>query len=312
MSRYLVTGGCGFIGSHLVENLLLQGHEVLVLDDLSTGHLKNILPFEERISLHTGSISDEPLLEKILPGVEGVFHQAAIPSVPRSVKDPIATQKAGEIGTLTLLNAAVRAGVKRVVYAGSSSVYGDTPTLPKIETMLPSPRSPYAVSKLAGESYMTAFARCYPIDTATLRYFNIFGPRQDPNSPYSGVIARFSHALLKGQAPVIFGDGSQTRDFTYISNAVDANLRAMFSPTPLAGAVMNIAGGQRVSLRDLCAEMNSILGTALTPVFQPARAGDVRDSLADLSAAARLIGYAPRVSWQEGVRKLLEYDRVHL
>ncbi|MDZ4742810.1 MAG: NAD-dependent epimerase/dehydratase family protein [Verrucomicrobiota bacterium] len=309
MGHYLVTGGAGFIGSHIVEHLIARDYRVTVLDNLVTGHKSNLAPVWDRIRFVEGSINQEKALDEALAGIDGIFHQAAIPSVPRSVKDPIETQNAGEVGTLLLLKKAVEYGVKRVVYAGSSSVYGDTPTLPKHEDMCPSPRSPYAVSKLAGESYMTTFARCYPIDTVTLRYFNIFGPRQDPDSPYSGVMAKFSTVMRAGQAPLIFGDGSQTRDFTFVDNAVEANLLSMFSDKPLEGEVMNIASGQRVSLLDVINEFNHVLGTSFTPRFEPARAGDVKDSLADLTKAARLIGYTPKVSWQEGVLRLLDSER---
>lgn len=309
MGNYLVTGGAGFIGSHIARELLAQGHVVKILDNLVTGKLSNLEEIRDHIHLIEGSVNNAQTLEIALEGVEGVFHQAAIPSVPRSVKDPLETQSSGEVATLLLLRKAVEQGVRRVVYAGSSSVYGDTPTLPKKEDMRPRPRSPYAVSKLAGESYMSAFALCYPIDTATLRYFNIFGPRQDPNSPYSGVMAKFSSVMRAGQSPVIFGDGGQTRDFTYIENAVDANLKAMFCPRALEGAVMNIASGERVSLLDVIEEFNRVLGTDLKPQFEPTRAGDVRDSLADLTQARELIGYEVKIGWREGVKRLLEFDK---
>ncbi len=309
MGHYLVTGGAGFIGSHIARQLLAGGHEVRILDNFATGKLSNLEGIRDRLHLIEGSVNDASVLDIALKGVEGIFHQAAIPSVPRSVKDPLETQSSGEIATLLLLKKAVDHGIRRVVYAGSSSVYGDTPTLPKHEDMRPSPRSPYAVSKLAGESYMTAFARCYPIDTATLRYFNIFGPRQDPDSPYSGVMAKFSSCMRAGQCPVIFGDGRQSRDFTYVDNAVQANLKTMFRKEPLHGAVMNIASGERVSLLDVVEEFNRVLGTDRKPQFEPVRAGDVRDSLADLSKAREFIGYEVMVGWREGVRRLLEFDQ---
>ncbi|MDL5051033.1 NAD-dependent epimerase/dehydratase family protein [Oscillatoria amoena NRMC-F 0135] len=305
--HYLVTGGAGFIGSHIAASLVAQGFQVTVLDNLITGHESNLSGVREQIRFIKASISDPAALDEALSGVDGVFHQAAIPSVPRSIKQPLETQQSGEIGTLLLLTKAVEKNVRRIVYAGSSSVYGDTPTLPKVESMRPNPRSPYAVSKLAGESYMTAFSRCHPIDTITLRYFNIFGPRQDPNSPYSGVMAKFSTSLLAGQRPVIFGDGQQTRDFTFVDNAVDANLKAMFHPKPLGGEVINIAGGERVSLLDVLGEFNRVLGTQLEPIFEPARAGDVRDSLADLTKARELIGYHPQIPWRDGVKRLLAH-----
>lgn len=308
MGRYLVTGGAGFIGSHIAEKLVNEGHEVVILDNLVTGHRRNLSAIQERIEYIEGSINDPKALEKALLRVDGVFHQAAIPSVPRSVKDPIETQQSGEVGTLLLLQSAVRQGVKRVVYAGSSSVYGDTPTLPKVEEMKATPRSPYAVSKLSGEGYMSAFALCYPIDTVTLRYFNIFGPRQDPCSPYSGVMAKFSSVMRAGQRPTINGDGHQTRDFTYIDNAVHANFLAMFSEKPLGGEIMNVAIGQRVSLLEVVEEFNRVLGTNLEPLLAPTRAGDVRDSLADMSKARKLLGYEPLVDWRQGVARLLEYD----
>lgn len=304
MGHYLVTGGAGFIGSHIVEGLVAQGHRVTVLDNLCTGHKRNLSAVESRIEFIQGDAGDATVLSRILKGVDGIFHQGAIPSVPRSVKEPLECQRSGEVTTLTLLKCAVEAGVKRVVYAGSSSVYGDTPTLPKQEDMKPNPMSPYAVSKLAGECYLSVFARCYPIDTATLRYFNIFGPRQDPNSPYSGVMAIFLTKMKKGEAPVIYGDGLQSRDFTYVENAVQANLKAMFCAQPLGGAVMNIATGVQVTLRDVVNEFNTILGTKLEPQFTNPRTADVRHSLADLTRARTLIGYEPTVGWQEGLRRL--------
>ncbi|MDZ4815390.1 MAG: NAD-dependent epimerase/dehydratase family protein [Verrucomicrobiota bacterium] len=309
MGVYLITGGCGFIGSHIAERLLSEGHEVVVLDNLSTGHEHNLKHLSGPITFVHGAAGDEVVVRKLMSSkkIDGIFHQAAIPSVPRSINEPLQCQLSGEVATLTLLRCAVDAGVKRVVYAGSSSVYGDTPTLPKVEDMAPSPKSPYAVSKLAGESYMTVFAKCYPIDTVTLRYFNVFGPRQDPASPYSGVMARFLTAIRAGERPVIFGDGNQTRDFTYVSNAVDGNLLAMFNPQPLGGAVINIASGDRVSLLEVVSAFNEVLGTKFEPDFKPERAGDVRDSLADLSKARTLLGFTPRIHWRDGIKKLVAY-----
>ncbi|MCY3018570.1 MAG: SDR family oxidoreductase [Planctomycetota bacterium] len=300
----LVTGGAGFIGSHLVDALLAQGHAVRVVDNFSTGSRDNLAHCLARISLLEGDVGDPDIALAACRDVEYVFHQAAIPSVPRSVKDPFSTQRAGEIATLRLLDACAAQGVKRIMYAASSSAYGDAPGLPRAETMPPAPMSPYAASKLACEYYVRAYAHCRGLDGVCLRYFNIFGPRQDPDSPYSAVIALFLKLMRQGQAPHIHGDGEQTRDFTYVVNVVHANLLAMRVRGPLNGQAINVGCGERSSLNALVAALNDALGTSLTPTYGPPRAGDVAHSLADISRARELLGYVPRVPFPEGIRRL--------
>ncbi len=297
---YLVTGGAGFIGSHLVEALLKRGESVRVVDDFSTGRLENLRGFTQHIDLITGDISDPNIARAAVDGVEVVFHEAALPSVPRSIRDPLGTHEAAATGTLQMLHAAQQAGVKRFIYAASSSAYGNTPTLPKIETMPTSPRSPYAVAKLAGEQYCQAFFHVHKMETVCLRYFNIFGPRQDPDSAYAAVIPKFATELLAGRAPVIFGTGDQTRDFTYIDNAVQANLLAAETPD-IGGEVFNIACGERISLNQLVTLLQEETGVHLAPHHTADRAGDVRDSLASIDKAKRMLGYKPEVSVQEGI-----------
>jgi nucleoside-diphosphate-sugar epimerase len=311
MPRYLVTGGAGFIGSHLVEELLRRGDTVRVVDNLSTGRRDNLAaaasaagaPVPELVE---GDLAEASVAAASVAGVDYVLHQAAIPSVPRSVAEPIASNRANIDATLQLLVAARDAGVRRVVFAGSSSVYGDAVELPKHEGMPLKPLSPYALQKQAGEQYLRLFTTLYGLDTVTTRYFNVFGPRQDPSSPYSGVISLFIRAVLDGQSPVIYGDGGQTRDFTYVANTVDGVLRAAVAPN-VAGEVINVATSGRVSLTALLAEVQRLLGTALTPTFLPARAGDIRDSQADIGKAARLLGYAPGVPFAEGLRRTVEW-----
>ena len=307
MSSYLVTGGAGFIGSHLAEELVRRGHAVRVADSLITGKRRNIehIPGVEFLE---GDLADLAVAERAVEGREYVLHQAAIPSVPRSVKDPVASNRANVDATLSVLTAARAAGVKRFVYAGSSSVYGDTPTLPKREDMPPNPLSPYALQKLVGEQYCQMFTRLYGFETVTIRYFNVFGPRQDPGSPYSGVISLFSKALLEKRRPIIYGDGEQTRDFTYVANVVDGVLRACEEPKAV-GEVINVATGGRISLNELLRAMNRIVGTSLEPIYQAPRVGDVRDSQADISKARDLLGYAPIVPFEEGLEKTLEWRR---
>jgi len=307
MSSYLVTGGAGFIGSHLAEELVRRGHAVRVADSLITGKRRNIehIPGVEFLE---GDLADLAVAERAVEGREYVLHQAAIPSVPRSVKDPVASNRANVDATLSVLTAARAAGVKRFVYAGSSSVYGDTPTLPKREDMPPNPLSPYALQKLVGEQYCQMFTRLYGFETVTIRYFNVFGPRQDPGSPYSGVISLFSKALLEKRRPIIYGDGEQTRDFTYVANVVDGVLRACEEPKAV-GEVINVATGGRISLNELLRAMNRIVGTNLEAIYQAPRAGDVRDSQADISKARDLLGYAPIVPFEEGLEKTLEWCR---
>jgi len=299
----LVTGGAGFIGSHLVERFLAEGATVRVIDDFSTGSRENLAPFMDRIDLHEQSITDPAACAAACVGVDYVLHQAALPSVSRSVSNPVATHDVSATGTLNMLVAANDAGVRRLVYAGSSSAYGDTPTLPKHEGMASMPRSPYAVAKLAGEHYAQVFPRLFGLETAVLRYFNVFGPRQDPNSVYSAVIPLFLDAALAGRAPTIFGDGSQTRDFTYIDNVVDANLRACTAPAEgVSGEVFNVGCGERISVTDLWQAIQAALGIEIEAQYGPARAGDVRDSLADLAKISDRLGYRVQISLHEGIR----------
>ncbi|HXY32287.1 MAG TPA: SDR family oxidoreductase [Gemmatimonadaceae bacterium] len=303
--RYLVTGGAGFIGSHLVEYLVGTGEEVVVLDDFSTGKRETLVPWSRRIALVEGSIVDPGICARAMRGVDFVLHQAALPSVPRSVKDPEATHAVCATGTLNLLVAARNAKVARFVYAASSSAYGDTPELPKRETMLARPRSPYAAAKLTGEHYCRAFHASYGLPTVSLRYFNVFGPRQDPASQYAAVVPKFLVAALTGEPPTIFGDGRQTRDFTFVANVVRANLQACAAGPPAFGEVCNIGCGSRVSLLDLWQSIRSLVGATVEPRHEPVRAGDVRDSLASLDRARELIGYVPEVSLEDGLRLTL-------
>jgi nucleoside-diphosphate-sugar epimerase len=305
MSSYLVTGGAGFIGSHLSEELVRRGHRVRVVDNLITGKRRNLehLPGIEFLE---GDLADGGVAERAVQGVDYVLHQAAIPSVPRSVKDPIASNRANIDASLNVLVAARDAGVKRLVYAGSSSAYGDTPTLPKREDMPTRPLSPYALQKLVAEQYCQMFTRLYGLETVTIRYFNVFGPRQDPGSPYSGVISLFATAILENRAPTIYGDGEQTRDFTYIANVVDGVLRACEAPGA-AGEVVNVATGGRISLNELLRTLNGIVGTNIRAVYTAGREGDVRDSQADISKAKALLGYTPLVQLEEGLKHTLDW-----
>jgi nucleoside-diphosphate-sugar epimerase len=304
---YLVTGGAGFIGSHIAGALAESGARVRVLDDLSTGHAENLEEMGGRVEFVRANLLDADALKRALEGVELVFHEAAIPSVPRSVDNPEETHRACVEGTFALLVAARAAGVRRVVYAASSSAYGDQPTLPKVEDMAPQPLSPYAAAKLVGEYYCQVWARTYGFETVSLRYFNVFGPRQDPGSQYSGVISRFIAALLSGERPVIYGDGEQSRDFTYISNVVDANLRAA-ETTRGIGEVVNVATGERETLNELLEVLKGITGkTDVTAEYREARVGDVRHSLADITRARELLGYEPTVGLEEGLRKTIEW-----
>jgi len=307
MAFYLVTGGAGFIGSHLAEELVRRGHRVRVADSLITGKRRN-LDHIPGVELVEGDLADSAVAERAVAGVDYVLHQAAIPSVPRSVSDPVASNRANVDATLNVLVAARDAGVKRLVYAGSSSAYGDTPTLPKREDMPTGPLSPYALQKLVGEQYCQMFTRLYGFETVTIRYFNVFGPRQDPGSPYSGVISLFATALLEGRQPTIYGDGGQTRDFTFVANVVDGVLRACEAKA-VAGEVINVATGGRISLNELLRAMNQIVGTNIQPIYAAPRAGDVRDSQADISKAQRLLGYAPTVGFEDGLRRTLAWCR---
>jgi UDP-N-acetylglucosamine/UDP-N-acetyl-alpha-D-glucosaminouronate 4-epimerase len=303
----LVTGGAGFVGSHIAAGLLESGAKVRIIDNLSTGYLRNVDEIGGDVDFVEGSVADEKSLRRALEDVELVFHEAAIPSVPRSVESPEETHEASVNATFALLLAARDRGVRRVVYAASSSAYGNQPELPKREDMMPAPLSPYAVAKLVGEYYCSVFTHVYGLETVSLRYFNVFGPRQDPSSQYSGVISRFMSALLDGSQPVIYGDGEQSRDFTYVSNVVRANLLASES-TGAVGSVINIANGERVSLNQLLEIMKSVTGkSGVEAQYLPERPGDVRDSLADLTQARALLGYEPQVDLEEGLRLTLDW-----
>jgi len=306
VSNYLVTGGAGFIGSHIVDRLVADGHQVRVLDNFATGKRENIQHNLDKIELIEGSITDLATVQSAVDGMDFVLHQAALPSVPRSVRDPIASNQANIDGTLNILVASRDAGVKRVVYASSSSVYGDTPTLPKHEDMPPNPLSPYALTKLAGEYYCRIFYRIYGLEAISLRYFNVFGPRQDPTSQYAAVIPKFVQMIRAGESPTIYGDGLQTRDFTYVRNNVEANLLACAAPG-IGGEVFNIACGEKFSLLDLVQVINKNLGTSVEPKFEEARAGDVKHSLADIGKAQKAMGFAPLVGFGEGLKKVIEW-----
>ena len=307
MALYLVTGGAGFIGSHLAEELVRRGERVRVVDSLITGKRQNLahLPAVEFIE---GDLAEFDVARRAVAGVEYVLHQAAIPSVPRSVQDPITSNRANIDASLNVLVAARDAGVRRVVYAGSSSAYGNTPTLPKLETMPTAPLSPYALQKLVAEQYCQMFTRLYGLETVTIRYFNVFGPRQDPSSPYSGVISLFISALCEGRRPKIYGDGEQTRDFTYVANVVDGVLRAC-KADDASGEVINVATGGRVSLNQLFRTVRDLVGADLEPVYDGPRAGDVRDSQAEITKARRILGYAPTVPFEEGLRRTVAWYR---
>ena len=307
MSVYLVTGGAGFIGSHLAEELARRGETVRVADNLVTGKRHNLAHIKG-VEFIEGDLADLAVARRVVEGVDFVLHQAAIPSVPRSVQDPLTSHRANIDATLNVLLAARDARVKRVVYAGSSSAYGDTPTLPKSETMPTGPLSPYALQKLVGEQYCQLFTRLYGLETVSIRYFNVFGPRQDPSSPYSGVISLFISALCERQQPTIYGDGEQTRDFTYVANVVDGVLRAC-QARQASGQVINVATGGRISLNQLLATLSTLVGSAVTPIYAAPRAGDVRDSQADIQKAERILGYRPLVDLQEGLKKTLEWYR---
>ncbi len=308
MSNYLVTGGCGFIGSNIVDYLVRQGDTVRVLDDLSTGRRENLAHVKDRVEIIAGSLLDRDAVRNAVNDIDYVLHQAALPSVQRSVEEPERSNEVNVSGTVALLNACRLAKVKRVVYAASSSAYGDQPAEVKTETLLPSPKSPYAVSKLTGEYYLRAFADCYGLETVSLRYFNVFGPRQDPNSEYSAVIPRFITMCLRGERPTIYGDGKQSRDFTYVENNVIANVLASRAPGA-SGLVMNVACGTSFSLLDLLADINAILGTDVKPIFADARKGDVKHSLADISLAQKALNYRVEVDFKEGLRRTIEYYR---
>jgi UDP-glucose 4-epimerase len=304
-----VTGVAGFIGRSIAAALLARGETVRGVDSFITGKRSNLVGLEA-MEFVEGDLADPAVCAKVCAGVEVVFHEAALASVPRSVADPVATNANCVDATLNVLVAARAAGVRRVVYAGSSSAYGDTPTLPKREDMLPNPISPYAVAKLAGEQYMRAFARVYGIETVVLRYFNVFGPHQDPTSPYSGVLALFCRRMLAGEQPTIYGDGEHSRDFTYIDNVVHANLLAAAAPAEkVSGQMMNTATGSRITLNDTFRILRELTGYRGEPAYAAPRAGDIRDSLADIGLAGELLGYAPIVDFREGLRRTVEWYR---
>jgi nucleoside-diphosphate-sugar epimerase len=312
MATYLVTGVAGFIGSTLARELLAQGQRVRGLDNFSTGKRENVAEILDQIEIHEADLLDLDGLHHACRGVDYVLHEAAIPSVPRSVKDPLGNNRANVDGTLNLLVACRDAKVKRVVYAASSSAYGDTPTLLKQEDMPPDPISPYATAKLASEYYMTSFYRCYGLETVCLRYFNVFGPRQDPTSPYSGVLAKFITQMLRDEPPTIFGDGKQSRDFTYIDNVVGANLLACRAEAgKIAGNVINVATGRRTDLYQTFLILKKLIGYAGDVKYGPERAGDVKHSLADISRAEQFLGYKPKVDFEEGLSRTVEWYRSH-
>ena len=307
MAHYLVTGGAGFIGSHLTEELVRRGERVRVVDSLITGKRHNLahIPHVEFIE---GDLADPAVAQRAVAGIDYVLHQAAIPSVPRSVQDPMTSHRANVDASLNVLIAARDAGVKRVVYAGSSSAYGNAPTLPKIETMPAAPLSPYALQKFMAEEYCRLFTQLYGLETVTIRYFNVFGPRQDPSSPYSGVISLFISALVEGRQPTVYGDGGHTRDFTYVANVVDGVLRACTAPAA-SGEVINVATGGRISLNDLFTTLRNLLGARVEPIYAEPRAGDVRDSQADISKARRILGYEPIVDFHDGLKRTVDWYR---
>ena len=308
MAKVLVTGGAGFIGSHLTEALCESGNEVRVLDDLSSGNLENLAAVESEIEFFQGSVADESLVKQAIEGVELVFHEAALASVPASVDNPVASHQACATGTVVILDQARRAGVRRVVFAASSSCYGDQPTLAKRESDPLAPLSPYAAAKIASEFYLRAFFETYGLETVGLRYFNVFGPRQDPDSPYSAVIPIFLTRMLQGEKPVVYGDGMQSRDFTFVANVVQANLLAASVPN-IGGKIFNVANGASTTLMTLISELNRLLGLNIQPQHAPARLGDVRDSMADITLARRDLGYDPRIDFRQGLERSIDYYR---
>jgi UDP-glucose 4-epimerase len=307
MSKYLVTGGAGFIGSNIVKKLLERGETVRVLDNLSTGKQKNIEPFINQIEFIEGDFTDLELARKAVVGVDYVLHHGAIPSVPRSIDDPIKTNDANILGTLNMLVASRDAGVKRFVYAASSSAYGDSPIMPKVENMPTAPKSPYAIQKLTAEQYCQQFFTLYGLETVCLRYFNVFGPNQDPESVYSAVIPIFIKKMLKGESPIIYGDGETSRDFTYIDNNVDANIKACLAGKECVGEVINIACGHEISLNGLIKKINTILGTDIQPEYKEERRGDVKHSLANISKARNLLGYEVITDLEKGLEKTIDF-----
>src|SRR3989449_10627317 len=311
MAVYVVTGGGGFIGSHIVEELLRRNQTVKVIDNFSTGKRENVEPFEDEIEIIEADIADAKNLAQFLKGTDYVIHQAAIPSVPKSIIDPVKSHHANVNGTLRLLVACREAGVKRVVYASSSSLYGDSPTLPKHEGMIPKPLSPYGAQKLFAEIYCQVFTRAYGLETVSLRYFNVFGPRQDRTSQYSGVLPLFIPAVLEGRQPKIYGDGLQSRDFTYVQNVVEANLLACTTPG-VAGEVFNIACGDRITVNSMLQQINTIIGKDIAPIYAEPRAGDIKHSQADITKAQEKLGYKPQISFEEGLRRTIEWYRANI
>jgi len=310
VALYLVTGGAGFIGSSLARALLARGDSVRILDNFSSGKRENIADFASRIDLVTGDILDDAALTRAMAGVEVVYHEAAIPSVPKSMAEPVQNHDANATGTLKVLDHARKAGVRRVIYAASSAAYGDDPVLPKVETMLPLPISPYGASKLAGEQYCHVYARAFGLETVCLRYFNVFGPRQDPASEYAAVIPKFITMALAGQTPRIFGDGTQSRDFAYIDNVIEANFKAATADARLAsGGVFNIACGVVTDLNQVVAQIGDVLGMKLKARHEPERVGDIKHSLADITQARTRLGYTAAVSFAEGLRRTVEWYR---
>jgi UDP-glucose 4-epimerase len=310
MSGYLVTGGAGFIGSALVRGLLGQGAgRVVVVDNLLTGHERNLDEVRGAVDFHRADIRDYDATRAAMEGIDVVFHEAAIPSVPRSIDEPVPSHEVNIDGTFNVLRAAKSAGVRRVVYAASSSAYGDTDVLPKVETMIPNPKSPYAAQKLMGEYYMSVWTACFGMETVSLRYFNVYGPRQDPSSAYSGVLSLFMKAVLERSSPTIFGDGEQSRDFTYVEDVVALNIKAAEAPTSVSGRVYNGGNGGRITLNQAWALLQKIEGVGIAAKYGPPRAGDVRDSQADTTAACRDLGHDPKFTFEQGMRATLEWYR---
>ena len=307
MAHFLVTGGAGFIGSNLASGLLALGHRVRVIDNLSTGFLANLADFRNEIEFLEGDILSHDTLRQAVQGVDYVLHQAALPSVPRSINDPCSSNENNVTGTLNVLVAARDAGVKRVVYAASSSAYGNNPTLPKVETLQAMPLSPYAISKYTGELYCQVFNSIYNLETVCLRYFNVFGPRQNPASQYAAVIPKFINTIKNNEAPTIYGDGEQSRDFTYIENVVQANIKAALAPHEACGRVFNLACGSRTTLNELVALLKDLMQSKVEPVYCETRAGDVKHSLADITAARQYLGYEVQVELTEGLRKTISW-----
>ena len=305
-TKFLVTGGAGFIGSNIVEELLKRGHSVRVLDNFATGKRENIKEFEKDIEILEGDIRSYHIVRQAVKDIEVILHQAALPSVPRSINDPITTNEVNVMGTLNILDASKEAGVRRIVYASSSSVYGDNPKLPKSEDMLPNPLSPYAVSKLAGEKYCNVFSRLYGLETITLRYFNVFGPKQDPNSQYSAVIPKFIEAIKADKQPIIYGDGTQSRDFTYVVNVVEANILAATKDIG-SGLVMNCACHGQISLNELVIQINNLIGKNIEAIYAKSREGDIKHSFADIRLIKEKLNYIPNISFELGLKKTIEF-----